>query len=127
MYAAAQNDRLITVEETATVFGISRAHLRKVANALTRAGYLTAVRGRSGGLKLGKSPDKIRLGDVVRATEPDFALVECWAGERCVLTACCHLRGVLKEALDAFFAVLDSHTLRDLLLRPTDFGVKSAA
>src|SRR5690242_14870111 len=79
MYAAARSDRLITIEETAAVYGVSRAHLRKVANTLTRAGYLSAVRGRSGGLKLGKSPEKIRLGDVVRLTEPDFALVECFS------------------------------------------------
>jgi Rrf2 family nitric oxide-sensitive transcriptional repressor len=128
MYAAARSDRLITIEETAEVYGVSRAHLRKIANALTRAGYLTAVRGRSGGLKLGKRPDKIRLGDVVRLTEPDFALVECFsAGDQCIITSRCRLRGVLKEALAAFVGVLDNYTLKDLLLRPKDFGFKSAA
>lgn len=128
MYAAVRSDRLITVEETAAVYGISRAHLRKVANTLTRAGYLTAVRGRSGGLKLGKSLEKIRLGDVARVTEPDFALVECFsAGDQCIITSRCRLRGVLKEALAAFVGVLDNYTLKDLLLRPKDFGFKSAA
>ena len=128
MYAAARSDRLITVEETAAVYGVSRAHLRKVANTLTRAGFLTAVRGRSGGLKLGKNPEKIRLGDVIRLTEPDFALVECFsAADRCIITSRCRLRGVLKEALAAFAGVLDSYTLKDLLLRPRDFGIKSAA
>src|SRR6478735_8055594 len=68
MYAASQNDRLITIEETAAVYGISRAHLMKVVNQLTRAGFLKATRGRTGGLALGKSPKKIRLGDVVRVT-----------------------------------------------------------
>jgi len=128
MYAAARSDRLITVEETAAVYGVSRAHLRKVANTLTRAGFLTAVRGRSGGLKLGKNPEKIRLGDVIRLTEPDFALVECFsAADQCIITSRCRLRGVLKEALAAFAGVLDSYTLKDLLLRPRDFGIKSAA
>jgi DNA-binding IscR family transcriptional regulator len=65
----------------------------KVANQLTRAGYLTAVRGRSGELELAKRPDKIRLGDVVRATEPDFALVECFAPDnQCRITPRCRLR-----------------------------------
>lgn len=128
MYAAAQNDRLITIEETAAVYGISRAHLMKVANQLTRAGYLKAVRGRTGGLALGKHPKDIRLGDVVRATEPDFALVECFtAGNRCIITPCCRLRKALGEALDAFLASLDRYTLADLMLRPEDFGIRPSA
>jgi Rrf2 family nitric oxide-sensitive transcriptional repressor len=128
MYAAVRRDQLITIEETAKVYGISRAHLRKVANHLTRAGYLTAVRGRSGGLKLAKRPDKIRLGDVMRATEPDFALVECFMSDsQCLLTSHCRLRGALKEALAAFVQTLDRYTLADLMLSPKDFGIRSAA
>ena len=128
LYAAAREDRLITIEETAERYGISRAHLMKVANVLTRAGYLKAVRGRSGGLTLGKRPERIRLGAVVRTTEPDFALVECFAsGNRCIITPRCRLRGVLGEALAAFSAVLDRYTLADLILRPEDFGIKPAA
>jgi Rrf2 family transcriptional regulator, nitric oxide-sensitive transcriptional repressor len=89
MFAAAQNDRLITIEETAELYGISRAHLMKVANQLTRSGFLKAVRGRSGGLALAKPPQKIRLSDVLRATEPDFALVECFGAEdnQCLITS----------------------------------------
>jgi Rrf2 family nitric oxide-sensitive transcriptional repressor len=128
MYAAAQGDRLITIEETADVYGISRAHLMKVANQLTRAGYLEAVRGRSGGLILAKRPSKIRLGDVVRATEPDFALVECFAADnQCLITPNCRLRGVLAEALAAFTGTLDRYTLADLILSPEDFGIQPAA
>jgi Rrf2 family nitric oxide-sensitive transcriptional repressor len=128
MYAAVQEDRLITIDEVAKVYGVSRAHLMKVVNQLTRAGYLTAVRGRSGGLALAKRPAKIRLGDVLRLTEPDFTLVECFgAGDQCVITPRCRLRGALKEALAAFLGTLDGYTLADLLLRPRDFGTKPAA
>ncbi|MGO9004669.1 MAG: RrF2 family transcriptional regulator [Beijerinckiaceae bacterium] len=128
MYAAAQGDRLITIEETAEVYDISRAHLMKVVNQLTRAGYLKAVRGRSGGLTLAKRPNKIRLGDVLRATEPDFALVECFTPENhCLITRRCRLRGPLKEALAAFTGTLDRYTLADLLLNPDDFGIRPAA
>jgi Rrf2 family nitric oxide-sensitive transcriptional repressor len=128
MYAAAQEDRLITIEETAEVYGISRAHLMKVANQLTRAGYLKAVRGRSGGLALAKRPERINLGDVLRITEPDFALVECFTKDnRCVITPRCRLRGVLHEALAAFTGTLDRFTLADLILGPKDFGLQPAA
>lgn len=128
MYVAAQEDRLITIEEASEVYGISRAHLMKIANALTRAGYLKAVRGRSGGLKLAAHADKIRLGEVIRATEPDFVLVECFGtGSECIITHCCRLRGALQEALNAFTETLDRYTLADLLLRPKDFSVRPAA
>ncbi len=128
MYAAAQGDRLITIQETAGVYNISRAHLMKVVNQLTRAGYLKAIRGRSGGLTLAQRPERINLGDVLRATEPDFALVECFTkGNRCVLTPRCRLRGVLHEALAAFIGTLDRHTLADLILSPQDFGLRPAA
>jgi Rrf2 family nitric oxide-sensitive transcriptional repressor len=128
MYAAVQSDRLITIEETAEVYGISRAHLMKVANQLTRAGYLKAVRGRSGGLALAKRPNRIKLGEVLRATEPDFTLVECFAPEgNCLISPRCRLRGVLQEALSAFTGTLDRYTLADLILSPADFGIQPAA
>jgi Rrf2 family nitric oxide-sensitive transcriptional repressor len=128
MYAGARGDQLVTIEETAKLYGISRAHLMKVANQLTRAGFLKAVRGRSGGLTLAMQPERIRLGDVLRATEPDFALVECFrSGNRCLITPRCRLRGVLAEALAAFSATVDRYTLADLMLNPQDFGLRSAA
>jgi len=127
MYAAAQPDRLITIEETAERYGISRAHLMKVVNLLTRAGYLAAVRGRSGGLRLGRPAETIVLGEVVRATEPDFQLVECFAADgRCLITPSCRLRSVLGEALAAFVATLDAYTLADLVLTPAQFGLEPA-
>jgi Rrf2 family nitric oxide-sensitive transcriptional repressor len=122
MYVHAAGDRRVTIEEMAASYRISRAHLMKVVNALTRAGYLTAVRGRSGGLTLARPAETIRLGEVIRSTEPDFALVECFAtGNRCVITGCCRLPGVLSQALAAFLETLDQHTLADIALKPRDF------
>src|SRR3974390_3331397 len=117
MYAAARKDELITIEEAAKLYGLSRAHLMKVANQLPPAGFLKATRGRGGGLSLARRPDRIRLGDVVRATEPDFALVECFeGGNQCLITPRCRLRGVLQEAVGNFMRTLDRYTLADLLL-----------
>ena len=124
MYAGSAGDRLITIEETSTVYGISRAHLMKVVNILTKTGYLKGIRGRSGGFTLARSPENINLGAVVRATEPDFALVECFAaGNQCVITNCCRLPNVLNEALASFVATLDRYTLADLMLTDSDFKV----
>jgi Rrf2 family nitric oxide-sensitive transcriptional repressor len=122
MYTQAAGDRLVTIDEIAGAYKVSRAHLNKVVNALTRAGYLTAVRGRAGGLRLGKPAEQIGIGNVIRATEPDFALVECFAtGNQCVITKCCKLRGVLDGALQAFLTALDEHTLATIALKPREF------
>lgn len=122
MYAAAHSDRLITIDEACRSYRISRGHLMKVANLLTREGFLTAVRGRSGGLKLGMQPKDIRIGAIVRATEPDFAMVECFAtGNQCIVTQACRLPHMLNEALNSFIRTLDRYTLEDLMLSPGDF------
>jgi len=122
MYAQSAGDRLVTIDEMTASYRVSRAHLMKVVNALTRAGYLTAVRGRSGGLRLGRPAEEIRLGEVVRITEPDFALVECFStGSQCVIGGCCRLPSVMRRALGAFLEELDRHTLASIALRPRDF------
>ena len=126
MYAALRRERLITIAETARAFHVSRTHLGKVANLLTRHGYLTAVRGRTGGLRLAHAPASIRLGDVLRLSEPDYVLVECFGlHNHCVISPVCRLRGVLGKALDTFIATLNQHTLADLLLPPGSFAAVS--
>ena len=124
MYAATAGDRLVTIEETARVYGISRAHLMKVVNILIRAGYLRGVRGRAGGFALARTPAEINLGEVVRATEPDFALVECFiSADRCLVSNCCKLPAVLNEALHSFVTTLDRYTLEDIALTRRDFDL----
>jgi Rrf2 family nitric oxide-sensitive transcriptional repressor len=124
MYAASVRGRLITIDETAKIYGISRAHLKKVVNTLVRAGYLEGVRGRSGGFRLAQPPAKINLGAVIRETELDFALVECFtADNRCLISRFCRLPQVLNEALNAFADTLDRYTLADLLLNEREFDL----
>jgi len=122
LYTHAAGGRRVTVEETAAAYRISRAHVMKVVNSLTRAGYLTALRGRSGGLVLARPAEDIRLGEVVRATEPDFAIVECFSRtNQCVLTGRCRRARVLDLALTAFLAELNQHTLASVALKRKDF------
>jgi Rrf2 family nitric oxide-sensitive transcriptional repressor len=120
VYAAVHDGGRCTVDDIATAFGVSRHHLVKVVNQLQHLGYLDTRRGRSGGLKLARPPAAIRLGELVRRTEATLALVECFdrATARCPLTPACRLKGVLGEATDAFFAVLDRYSLADLIAQP---------
>jgi Rrf2 family nitric oxide-sensitive transcriptional repressor len=124
MLAASLEGKPFTIEEAARRFDVSRTHLNKVANALTRGNILTALRGRSGGLILARPAGSIRLGDVLRLTEPDFAVVACFAtGNNCVLTGACRLSGLLGEATGAFLAALDRHSLADIALSPSALGL----
>ncbi|CAG9180884.1 RrF2 family transcriptional regulator [Cupriavidus pinatubonensis] len=120
LYVAVHPDELVTIQSIADTFGISRNHLIKIVAHLSQLGFLKTVRGRSGGMTLGMAPQQINLGKVVRATEPDFRLVECFEadGNRCIITSACGLRHVLASALDAYLGVLDSYTLQDLVKRP---------
>ena len=116
IYAAVHEDRLVSTEEIAAAYGISLHHLVKIVNQLGKEGLLEVRRGRTGGLRLARPAAEIGIGAVVRACEPDFALVECLEGEGggCPITPGCALIRPLLEAKDAFLAVLDRYTLADV-------------
>lgn len=119
MYCAAARDRpaAVTITEVAEAYGISRSHLTKIVQQLGATGLLETTRGRGGGMRLVRPPSDINLGAVVRATETDFHLVECFdpLTNQCTLTPVCGLRGILAQAMQAFMQVLDSYTLADLM------------
>jgi len=120
MLLALEPDELHTIEEVAVRYGISRNHLMKVTQTLAQAGFVDSLRGRGGGLRLGKPAAKIILGDVVRATEDGFNLVECFDRKTntCVVAPVCGLRGPLEEAVLAFLRTLDKYSLADLVANP---------
>ncbi|WP_333828000.1 RrF2 family transcriptional regulator [Pararhodobacter sp.] len=114
IYAAMHADRLVTIDETAEVNRISRAHVKKVVLTLTQLAYLRGQRGRSGGFTLAKAPEEINLGALIRQTEPDFRLVECMGPDNgCMLAPHCNLPPLMARALAAFIQVFDAHTLAD--------------
>lgn len=117
MYLALKNDGLATIEEVADSYGVSKNHLMKVTHQLGVGGYIETVRGRHGGLRLARPPKEIILGDVVRYTEPDFAIVMCLepVDADCAILPGCVLRKALERARDAFLNVLDQYTLNDLV------------
>lgn len=120
IYLGLRQDRLVSIREIAEGYGISENHLMKVVNELGRLGYVATARGRGGGLRLGRPAKQIPVGEVVRRTEGEMALIECLgAGGACPITESCVLSAAIGEALDAFLAVLDRYTLADLV-RPKD-------
>jgi Rrf2 family transcriptional regulator, nitric oxide-sensitive transcriptional repressor len=120
MYLALDRTRLATIPEIADAYGISQNHLMKVVHQLARAGIVESVRGKGGGIRLGRAPEDIRLGDVVRASEGSAPIVECLSHDphACRIAAPCRLKGILVSAFDALYDSLDEHTLADLVEKP---------
>lgn len=117
IYLGLHPDQLSTIDEICEAYDIPRNHLSKVVHLLGGSGWVQTVRGKGGGLRLAVAPEKVSIGEVVRLTESDFDMVECFKTDnnRCVLSPSCRLKSALRQATDAWFAVLDPLTLADLL------------
>ena len=117
IYLAVQPGQRATIAQIAQAFDVSENHLVKVVHFLGKQGWLANVRGKGGGLELGELPQKIRVGQVVRAAEGGDVVAECFgeSGGDCHIAPNCRLRGVLGEAITAFYAVLDRYTVEDLV------------
>lgn len=116
MYCAARQGEMVTISEMAERHAVSKNHLMKIVNDLARQGLLETTRGRGGGVRLLKDPASIRVGDVVRSSETDFRLVECFdaSTNECSLTPRCRLKHVFDAALKAYFKELDGASLADI-------------
>lgn len=124
-YLSVKPERPITIDEMAAAYGISANHLMKIVHRLGMRGYLRTLRGKKGGVLLGKPPERINLGEVVRWTEDRWDLVECFdpRTDRCRISPACRLRSALSRALNSFFATLDGYTLADLVRPPGALAV----
>lgn len=117
MYLAVHRERLVTIQDIATAHNVAKNHLTKVVHQLGQIGVVESLRGRNGGLKLGLEPAQINIGAVVRSTEPDFYMAECFdpLKNRCILSSECILKNTLYQATAAYLAVLDGVTLENLM------------
>lgn len=124
MFVGAKGDGLTTIDEIADGYGISRNHLMKVVFRLGQLGYLQTVRGKGGGMRLARDPKRINIGALIRETEEDLSLVQCFQakGGLCAVEPACVLKSVLTHALHEFLKVLDDHTLADLLVPKKRLG-----
>lgn len=115
LYLAGREGKTVTISELAEFYKVSRNHLVKVVHELGLNGYIHTTRGKNGGIRLNKPAAEIVIGEVVRKTEPDFDLLECFnpAINQCVISNTCDLKSVLYEAKASFLGVLDKYTLAD--------------
>ena len=125
MYLALNRERLVTIGDIAEAHNIAKNHLTKVVHQLGTLGYVETVRGRSGGLRLGREPAQITVGEVVRQTETDFYMASCFDANAptCLYAAGCEMRGALARATNAFLEVLDSITLAQMVAHDPKLAV----
>lgn len=114
--AIRDSDYLATIQEIADTYNISKNHLMKVTYDLGKLGYIETIRGRGGGIRLAVNPSSITIGQVVRQTEDDFNIVECFNHEQnlCIISPACKLKHILYDAMQAYLNVLDQYTLADV-------------
>lgn len=119
LYLGAHPREIVSTQRMSEAYGISKNHLVRVLQTLGEHGYVNLRKGRAGGVSLAIDPRDIRLGEVVRAAEPNLRIVECFdaRANTCAITPVCTLRPVLNEALNSFLATLNRYTLADLLAR----------
>ncbi|WP_075182817.1 nitric oxide-sensing transcriptional repressor NsrR [Pantoea sp. 1.19] len=111
--AALPPDKMTSISEVTETYGVSRNHMVKIIHQLSRTGYVDTVRGKHGGIRLGKPARQIGIGQVIRDLEP-LQLVNCH-GDFCHITPACRLKTVLRDAVTAFLQELDRYTLADLV------------
>ncbi len=118
--ATQQRPKPVTIQEIAQRHDISRSHLMKIVMKLSALGWIESIRGRGGGIRLLVPADQLLIGEVLRQTETDFNLVECFdeAENTCRLNGRCQLKAVLEEAMASYMTVLDKVSLADLLPKP---------
>ncbi|WP_455479819.1 iron-responsive transcriptional regulator RirA [Bartonella sp. B23] len=116
MYCADNQESLSQIPEIAKAYAISEFFLFKILQQLVEAGFIKTVRGRNGGVKLAKPAAEISVADVVKVTEDNFYMAECFntAESNCPLIDFCGLNTALQKALNAFFDVLSVISLADL-------------
>jgi len=117
LYLGTHPGKIISTREISNAYGISKNHLVRVVQTLGEHGYVELLPGRSGGIRLARDPEKIRLGDVVREAEPNLRLVECFerTTNTCPIIDVCGLKSYLHAALIAFINTLNGHTLAQLI------------
>ncbi len=117
VYLSLQPERLVTITEIADFYHVSRNHLVKIVHGLAQLGYIETIRGKHGGMRLAHPADKISIGAVVRQTEPNFDIAECFnqSTNHCAITPACGLKSILNQARNQFLDILDKYTIADAI------------
>lgn len=117
MYLGNNPDKLSTVDELSSILGLSTHHVKKIVYKLSKNNYISSLKGRNGGIKLGMDPKDINLGKLLEITEDNLDILECFSIENntCSLNNCCKLKPIINDALESFKLKFSEYTLADIL------------
>ncbi len=117
MYLGNNPDKLSTVDELSSILDLSTHHVKKIVYKLSKNNYISSLKGRNGGIKLGMDPKDINLGKLLEITEDNLDILECFSIENntCSLNNCCKLKPIINDALESFKLELSKYTLADIL------------
>lgn len=115
--ASKKSNELSNIKEIAEIYDISKNHLMKIIYNMGKSGYIETIRGRNGGIRLAKLPSEINIGEIIRITEENFYIVECFEhhNNKCIMTPVCTLKHIFNTALEQFLKVLDQYSLDDIV------------
>jgi Rrf2 family protein len=104
-----------TSEAIAQAQEIPSKFLPQILSDLSRAGLVRSVRGYGGGVRLSRTPDKIKLLEILEAIQGTVFLYDCLKGPvDCQHEPDCRLMKVYKKAQDAMKSEFSKVTLSDL-------------
>ena len=117
MYLGNNPDKLSTVDELSSILDLSTHHVKKIVYKLSKNNYISSLKGRNGGIKLGMDPKDINLGKLLEITEDNLDILECFSIENntCSLNNCCKLKPIINDALESFKLELSKYTLAYIL------------
>lgn len=118
IYLTLHPERLVTIDELAGYFNISKNHLVKIVHKLGLMGYLQTLRGKGGGMRLARPAKDINIGEVVRMIEGRFYIAECFDPQKqgqCAVQPMCGLTLLFTQAVQQFMHVLDEATLAQMV------------
>jgi Rrf2 family protein len=108
------------VADIAAANAIPKKFLDAILGELRTAGFVHSKKGRGGGYVLARSPDQIRVGEIVRALDGMLAPIGCASRafyrrcDDCDPSKPCSVQIVMAQARDAISSVLDARTLSQL-------------
>jgi Rrf2 family protein len=113
----------VLIADLATQERIPKKFLEFILLVLRNKGILQSKRGRGGGYFLGRKPEAISLGEVIRALDGPLAPVPCVSHtayrkcDECEDELTCGIRSVMNDVRDATAAIFDRESLADILRR----------
>ncbi len=116
--AAHKDSGPMATHEIARLQNLSERYLEQLLIPLKQAGLVKSIRGSQGGYVLGRDPETITVGDIIRVMEGPIAPVDCVNEnnpEACDRSGTCVTRPIWTQVRDAITQVLDSYSLMDLV------------